>query len=127
LADDVLAVVRALEAVTSNVVKKITLDVTANLVETTPVDTGWARANWIPAISQPYRSTEGSPESVSRAAQTTGQARVATSYDIRQGSVFVSNNVPYIVRLNEGSSSQAPSGFIEAAITKAVTRDILTL
>jgi hypothetical protein len=31
-------------------------------------------------------------------------------------SIYVQNNASYIKRLNEGSSTQAPAGFVEAAI-----------
>jgi formaldehyde-activating enzyme involved in methanogenesis len=42
----------------------------------------------------------------------------------------VSNNVPYINRLNEGHSAQAPAGFVQQAVAKAVadtTRDLAQL
>ena len=38
--------------------------------------------------------------------------------------MFVSNNVKYITRLNDGYSRQAPAGFVQSAIRKAVTQDI---
>lgn len=121
----------ALERATETVIRKISLDVTANLIKTTPVDTGWARANWVPAVGKRFQGTVGSREDaqagrVSAGAQATGQARVA-GYRLTDGRVFVSNNVPYILRLNDGSSTQAPAGFIQAAINKALTRDILEL
>ena len=47
------AIVRGLERVTERVIIKITTDVTANLIETTPVDLGWARANWVPSLGAP--------------------------------------------------------------------------
>ncbi len=33
--------------------------------------------------------------------------------------IFISNNVPYIGRLNNGHSAQAPSGFVEMAVRRA--------
>ena len=56
--------------------------------------------------------------------QQQGIAEVATQYTLDQGSVFVSNNVPYILKLNDGHSQQAPAGFIQTAIHKAVTTDL---
>lgn len=56
---------------------------------------------------------------MSAAAQALGVAQVAT-YRLGQGSVFISNNVPYIVYLNQGSSSQAPPGFVETAVEVAI-------
>ena len=109
-----ILIVSDLKRTVGDAVKKLTLDVTANLIETTPVDTGHARANWVPSIGQPSRS-----EQASAAAQVSGQAAVATAREIAQP-VYVSNNVPYITRLNEGSSTQAPAGFIQRAIRRAI-------
>jgi hypothetical protein len=35
--------------------------------------------------------------------------------------VYISNNLPYIDRLNKGHSKQAPAGFIESAINAGLT------
>lgn len=130
MADDnraqIRAIIRGLEQVTEQVVVRLSLNVTAELIETTPVDTGWARANWVPAIGvSPVGPSVSNPDpgqvTSRQAAQALGQAQVL-SYKLGQGSVFISNNVPYIGRLNDGSSSQAPSGFIQAAIRRGVQR-----
>ena len=124
----VRAIVRDLERFTERLIVKITLDVTANLVETTPVDTGWARANWVPSVGKrsrrPAESFSGrTPSAFVQAAaakQTAGTAQ-ALSYKLERGRVFVTNNVKYINRLNDGYSRQAPAGFVQRAIRKAVT------
>ena len=116
---------RSLSQFVNRLMKKITLDIAANLVRApgeggTPVDTGWARSNWIPNIGTPVTSPVGSKEAVSSAAQTRGLGAVLT-YKFSSGQpLFVSNNVPYILVLNEGSSKQAPAGFVQAAIAEAV-------
>lgn len=126
------AIVQGMELLTERIVVKITLDVVANLIETTPVDTGWARANWVPAIGAPFKEdlSRVRPDAAS-AGQASGKQQAAVgamaSYKLVRGSVFVSNNVPYINRLNAGSSQQAPAAFVQRAIEKAVTRDILGL
>ena len=120
------AIVRSLERLTGRVVTKITLDVTANLIEETPVDTGWARANWVPAIGAPViKDLTGAERNVAAAngEQAAGQAKVL-GYRLDRGRVFISNNVPYIMRLNDGHSRQAPAGFVQRSIRKAVTKDI---
>ena len=124
------ALVGGLNRLTERLVIKITLDVTANLLETgtahgTPVDTGWARANWVPSVGRRARSPEGAERNVPAAAakQAAGQAQVA-GYKLERGRVFISNNVPYILRLNDGYSKQAPRGFVQNAVRKAVTQDI---
>jgi len=126
----VRAIVRAVERLTERIITKITLDITANLIEATPVDTGWARANWVPAIGRPFEADlEGITPTPQDAASAGAQQQVAlvslaTGYKLNRGKVFISNNVPYILGLNEGTSRQAPSGFVQRAIKKAVTQDI---
>ena len=127
----VRALIGGLDRLTERLVVKVTLDVTANLVETTPVDTGWARANWVPAVGnrnrRPAESFSGrTPSAFVQAAtakQAAGQVQVA-GYKLERGRVFVNNNVRYILRLNDGYSQQAPAGFVQGAIRKAVTQDI---
>lgn len=122
-------VMKALSMALDKVVKKITLDVTANLIEATPVDTGWARANWIASIGAPViadlsliRSREQRAAGVQNAVgeQATGTATVAANY--KRGKTYVTNNVPYIVDLNDGTSMQAPSGFVQEAIVKGLAQ-----
>jgi len=108
------------------------LDIVANLQRSpgqggTPVDTGWARANWIPVLGQPSRRPAPQPtnQDVSAAAaalsgqQEAAIAGIALSYTLAKGAVTIANNVPYIVALNEGSSKQAPRGFVQSAIKEA--------
>lgn len=109
-----------LKSFTERKIKEITLAVTANLVEDTPLDTGWARNNWVPRIGVPPEGVAGSRDAVSGAAQGAGLASVAATYALDKGSVFISNNVPYISALNDGHSKQAPSGYVQRSIEKGV-------
>lgn len=123
--DNINAIMKGLEDVAERAVRKITLDVTANLIESTPVDTGWARANWVPSIgasvSVPAPNTGGGVGS----AQAKQAAGIASVLGYTLGPVvYVSNNVPYITKLNEGSSKQAPQGFVQAAVVKAAKIDL---
>lgn len=132
-ARNVRVVERALASVVEQIVRIATLDIVANLVRApgqggTPVDTGWARANWIPNIGGPSTFDGTPPEDRSqvgaaRSAQQSGLA-AAAGFRLSQQSVVISNNVPYIGRLNAGHSMQAPANFVQAAITKAITQDL---
>lgn len=93
---------------------EIAINVTAELVERTPVDTGFARASWIPTIGSPASAADGSG-----AAQAAGLAAII-AFNLTQGSLFSSNFARYIKRLNAGSSTQAPAGFVEAAIDRTI-------
>ncbi len=82
----------------------------------TPVDTGHARANWVPSIGAQHAGVvEGD------AAHEAGVASVL-GFKLEDGSLFVSNGVPYINRLNYGHSKQAPAMFIEACVDRALTK-----
>lgn len=102
----------AIKSFVDDIVIRISIEATANLTEATPVDTGFARANWVPSIGAPSAET-------SLGAQEAGIAAMI-GYTASQGPAFVTNNVPYIGALNAGSSTQAPSGFVEQAIERAV-------
>ena len=123
--NQITVVVKALETLTERAVKEIVLDCTANLLSPsseggTPVDTGWARSNWIPRIGGTYPRPVGSRQEVDHAAQEAGIASVAVGYHLEDGYVTITNNVPYIVPLNAGSSAQAPAGYVQAAILRGV-------
>lgn len=126
-------VVQSLEGFVERLIKKLVLDIVANLQRApseggTPVDTGWARANWVPNIGSPAKGTAGSREQaeagILTGASAAGVATVVTSYRLSRGPVHITNNVPYILTLNEGSSKQAPRGFVQQAVRKAVTVDL---
>jgi hypothetical protein len=122
----------------TRIVKKLVLDIVANLQAApseggTPVDTGWARANWIPVVGA--ASAKPAPKPLERGTAmagatnvfAAGQAAIAaivTGYNARQGPVTIANNVPYILKLDAGSSKQAPSGFIRRGIVKALVVDL---
>lgn len=128
----VRVVVASLEGFVDGLIKKIVLDVVANLVAApseggTPVDTGWARSNWVPNVGSPAGlagTREAAEAGILPGDQQVGLATVAATYKASQGAVHITNNVPYILRLNEGSSRQAPRGFVQAAIAKAVRVDL---
>lgn len=122
--EQITRIVIGLNGLTEKVMRGLTLDITANLVETTPVDIGWARANWVPSLKAPIDNDPGKKPNegdtaIANAAQAAATVKAAL-YKIEDGFAFITNNVQYIQRLNEGHSSQAPAGFVEAAIDSAV-------
>lgn len=118
------AILRGVAGFVERQVTRITLDITADLIIHTPVDTGWARANWVPRIGQPFEATSGTrpragSTSLGGGEQASGQAAVLR-YKLPQGMVHITNNVPYIEPLNEGHSPQEPAGFVQRAIARAL-------
>jgi hypothetical protein len=83
----------------------------------TPVLTGQASGNWKTAIGTPDTSWDPGASSP--------QHSIAEAHATLRGlaigqTVYITNNVPYIVDLNQGSSSKAPAGFVEASVVNAL-------
>jgi hypothetical protein len=88
----------------------------------TPVDTSRALSNWQVSLDYPveygrqpfYTGAAGSTREAS--AQATIAFAEAILEQRKPGqTIYISNVMPYIRRLNEGSSTQSPGGFVEAA------------
>jgi hypothetical protein len=124
VSNQVRSVVNALTNFSEDIIKQLTIETTAEVVKATPIDTGWARANWIPSVGDPVDATTGSKDGVTTSRQEAGVAEVLTTYTLRRGNLFITNNVPYITKLNEGTSTQAPSGFVQQSIARAIKRVI---
>jgi hypothetical protein len=102
----------------------LALDLNVNLSANTPVDLGWARANWVPSIGAPYEG--GDDKKVveamvagAQAAKADGEANLL-GYKIEDGVIYFTNNVPYINALNAGHSRQSPPGFVQSTIAATV-------
>lgn len=105
----------------------LALNVEANLRDNppigTPIDTGWASANWVPSVGEPYADAGIAEVRDPTPGQVTARQRVAQqgenevlSWRLGDGPIFTTNNVPYIGALDAGHSRQSPSGFVLAAI-----------
>lgn len=131
---DVSKWVRKAKGNTSAVVRKIVFDLGARVIMRTPVDTGRARANWMFSIGTPDRSTTdaldtttgtnsgGVGNSVAKANLSTALA----NYDpFKNPIIYFTNSVPYIGKLEYGSSKQAPQGMIRLTVAEfmGVTMD----
>jgi len=99
-----------------------------SLVKGTPVDTGRARSNWLvsngaPTIDEiePYfpgdklgiGETDNAEEAINHGKEIIAQH---PSGEV----ISISNSVPYIERLNDGWSKQAPALFVELAIQEGI-------
>lgn len=122
--DQIDAIIADLDANAEQVAIDLALEITADLQVNTPIDIGWARAGWTPTIGEPYqggRDLKPDPAlvTVARARQAEGLNEVL-QYRLTDGPIWITNNVVYINRLNEGWSKQAPSGFVQTTIAQAV-------
>jgi hypothetical protein len=92
--------------------------------EATPIDTGAAESAWNATPNRPDYITETD----SRANDTHVSSvdavvsRAETNVGQMQSVVAVTNGVSYIETLNQGSSNQAPAGFVQKAVSMARSR-----
>lgn len=104
-------------------VREVALFVAEDLIPATPILTGQARRNWQTAINAPAVSILPEP-----ATPSDGEAEsMATCRSVVNGlrtgqAVHITNNVPYIVKLNSGYSQQAPSGFVQSTVLRSIQR-----
>ena len=94
----------------------LAMELTAELVERTPVDTGAARANWMPTLDAP---TEAPIEATTSAPREAAIAALIVDTDPGKPA-FVSNAVEYMPFLIAGWSSQAPAGWDVEAVDTAI-------
>jgi len=114
----VVAVSGKFRAELANVCKALILEIDANLREATPVKTGHAHANWVPAVGAAFVvEVDGNGET----AHADGVAQVMR-FKLGDGDLFEANNVPYIGRLIGGASTQAAAGWDLIAIEQAVQK-----
>lgn len=73
---------------------------------------GTARANWIPSVGQPETSEINSVDDPTPKVQ-------AIKEKIPGNVFYLTNNVPYIERLEYGWSTQAPQGMVRTTIRAA--------
>lgn len=124
---------RLARVLTNNVeraVRQIQARAWQTLTSASPVDTGFFRSKWTPAIGGPETSGSGRrPEpreaAVQKATMLISQnaqvsAQITSSYKVSGGAVWIVNNTVYGPELNRGSSAQAPAMFVQRAVLQAV-------
>lgn len=105
---------RASREQVGTVTRGLGLRVLAGVVLRTPVDTGRARGNWQTAIG-PGKTGEVNTEDKGGASTINeGSATIARQRDFQP--ITLTNNVPYINKLDEGSSKQAPEGMVDLTL-----------
>lgn len=100
------------------------------VVDETPVDSGKAVSNWKLGLNFAPRTQRGAiiPGKNGSTADANREAVKQEALEVvvraKEGHViYVTNNVPYIDRLNGGYSAQAPAGFVESAM--GASRDVI--
>jgi hypothetical protein len=84
-----------------------TLELFNGVIRATPVDTGRARGNWQTSVGAPVNGE------IAREGDAAALAEVEAKTPQGAGQItYLSNNLPYIDELENGSSKQAPEGMV---------------
>ncbi|MFN3627146.1 MAG: HK97 gp10 family phage protein [Parvibaculum sp.] len=106
-------------------VKDCAVAVTRTVIDATPVDTGRARSNWTAELDQAFQTlfpahvpgVKGSTATANAEIAIGNAEAVIEQFDIsKNGSIHISNGLPYIGALNDGHSTQAPVDFVKLAV-----------
>ena len=90
------------------VVAGVVLDMGGRIIRRTPVDTGRARGNWNFSLDRPDTSVDPNKKKKNRVLRKSELPDIDGKHTI-----FIVNNLDYIVELEKGSSTQAPKGMVE--------------
>lgn len=123
LANRMQKIKEALPQAASDLACSVARVIHKDLVTVTPVDTSKALSNWVLTVEEPFAlyleaHVEGeggsTQEESGQFALAAGEQQLALK---KPGEpIFIQNNAPYIRRLNEGYSAQAPAGFVERSV-----------
>lgn len=104
-----------------NEIKKAAVaEIVLTIVPATPVRTGQARSGYFTTVTSPNLSSLPFGPFTKDGYQSIERMRQATRI-VRPGqTMHITNNLPYIGRLNEGYSFQAPAQFTRIATAKAI-------
>jgi len=138
------AVADAIGRDVKQLVTDVVVNVAAEVAKRTPVDTGYARANWYTTLGSPAASTimqykrypsrwrkfrgrfskGGSFTERVNTRGVTEQARAAMVRRNDDQTVYITNNVPYTAALNQGHSPQAPAGFVRVGVAVGTSKAV---
>lgn len=108
------------------VVKSVSQNVGVTVIYATPIDTSRARMNWQGTVNSPatevlspYPAKPSDP-SVGSNVAIASIRKAVSDYSGQPAGIFITNNLDYIQKLNNGSSEQAPANFVAKATIIAV-------
>lgn len=87
-----------------------TLELFSGVIKATPVDIGRARGNWQTAVGSPAQAE------TDRVDKSGGEAIAEVESKTPHGAgqvTYLANNLPYIMNLENGTSTQAPEGMVK--------------
>ena len=100
-----------LERRITDLMRMATIEFYRQITISTPVDTGRARAGWFVTVNAPSEEVPPEGKYSLKPIDKLPDVTVKDRY-------LITNNVPYIGRLNKGYSKQAPARFVELAAAR---------
>lgn len=94
----------------------VTLKLFNSVILDTPVDTGRARANWQVSEAEPKQETVDRVDKSGRGPMA--EVEAVTNKSDGDVSLFLSNNLPYIEGLENGTSKKAPEGMVRKNVLR---------
>lgn len=113
-----MSILTELESEVNKLARATMINVLKGVVLGTPVDTGRARGNWQVSVSSPNNSQTETLDKSGGNAIGLGVQKTQTAKNIKYPVLWLTNNLPYIGVLNDGSSEQAPKKFVESVIKR---------
>lgn len=119
---DLSRIISKAQGETELIVKKVMLEAFSSVINMTPVDTGRARGNWV--VSQGSYSTGYNTDSFDKSgSQALAKAATGvTAAKIGDSSIYLTNSLPYIQKLEYGYSKQAAEGMVRVTLSRIAAR-----
>jgi len=102
-----------LKSKSKETVRQIAFQGLKMLAENTPVDTGRARNNWFLSAYSPSGEIN---DSFSKSVDSGRMIAEIGKITGNEGVIYISNNLKYIMALENGHSQQKPSGFVAISL-----------
>jgi hypothetical protein len=103
-------------------VRKIMLEAFSGMVKKSPVDTGRFRANFVIGHGAPNVTTSTTTDKSGGGTIGRIASAVATTRLMDGALIFCTNSLPYALKLENGSSKQAPAGIVKLTLTEIQAR-----
>lgn len=101
------------------VIRKVAIDLFGDIINSTPVDTGRARGSWGINLNRPKPGPKDRKDKEGTKPQQ--ELMIAIS-EYRPGDkIIITSNLPYIGRLEDGYSNQAPRGMVKKNVSRYKT------
>jgi len=100
------------------IMRKVTIDMTGRIVQRSPVDTGRFRGNWYASVGQPKLITTFNTDKTGQQTIRRANSAIGLFDPEKEQDIWITNSLPYAIRLENGWSGQAPAGMVGVTVTE---------